>query len=265
MPELIEVKHHENIAEVALNRPETYNAFNLEMVSQLANHLMALAKDEGVKGIVISGKGKAFCAGGDLKFAVESPDGAGPAFHRLAAQFHLAIVEIRRMRKPVVAAIHGAAAGGGFSLALACDLRVMETSARLIQAYTSNGLCIDGGGTFTLPRIVGFARALEIAAFDNPISAEQALEWGMVTKVAEDGKALEEALSMLQQLAQRSVHSFGWTKKLLTDSFTTSFESQIEMERVGLCECAEHPDGQEGLNAFVEKRKPKYGKSGFAR
>ena len=258
MPEFIEVKHHENIAEVALNRPETYNAFNLEMVSQLTNHLMTLAKDEGVAGIVIAGKGKAFCAGGDLKFVVESPDSAGSAFHRLAAQFHLAIVEIRRMPKPVVAAIQGAAAGGGFSLSLACDLRVMEKSARLIQAYTSNGLCIDGGGTFTLPRIVGLARALEIAAFDNPISAEQALQWGMVTQVAEDGKAVEEALSMLRRLAQRSVHSFGWTKKLLTDSFATSFESQIEMERVGLCDCAEHPDGREGLNAFVEKRKPKY-------
>jgi 2-(1,2-epoxy-1,2-dihydrophenyl)acetyl-CoA isomerase len=195
MPDLIEVKHHENIAEVSLNRPETYNAFNVEMVSQLVNHLMTLAKDEGIRGIVIAGKGKAFCAGGDLKFVVESPDSAGPAFHRLAAQFHLAIVEIRRMQKPVVAAIHGAAAGGGFSLSLACDLRVMEASARLIQAYTSNGLCIDGGGTFTLPRIVGLARALEITAFDNPISAEQALEWGMVTKVVEDGKALEEALS----------------------------------------------------------------------
>jgi 2-(1,2-epoxy-1,2-dihydrophenyl)acetyl-CoA isomerase len=259
MPDLIEVKHHENIAEIRLNRPETYNAFNPEMVSLLADHLMALAKDEGIKGIVIAGKGKAFCAGGDLKHTVESPEGAGPAFHRLAAQFHLAITEIRRMRKAVVAAIHGVAAGGGFSLALACDFRVIEKTARLIQAYTSNGLCIDGGGTFTLPRVVGLARALEIAAFDNPISAQQALEWGMVTKVVEDGKAVEEALSMLRQLAQRSVHSFGWTKKLLTDSFTTSFESQIEMERTGLCECAEPPDGREGLNPIAEKRKPKYG------
>ncbi len=261
MTEFIEVKQHDKIVEVALNRPETYNAFNLEMVSQLANHLSVLAKDSGIKGIVIAGRGKAFCAGGDLKYAIESADGAGPAFHRLAAQFHLAIVEIRRMRKPVVAAIHGVAAGGGFSLALACDFRVMEKTARLIQAYTSNGLCIDGGGTFTLPRIVGLARALEIAAFDHPISADQAFEWGMVTKVADDGKAFGEALSMLAQLAQRSVQSFGWTKKLLTDSFTTPFESQIEMERVGLCDCAEHPDGREGLSAFVEKRKPQYGKN----
>jgi len=260
MTELIEVKQHDNLVEVALNRPETYNAFNLEMVDQLASHLTALATDNEVKGIVIAGKGKAFCAGGDLKYATESPDGAGAAFHRLAARFHLAIVEIRRMRKPVVAAIHGAAAGGGFSLALACDFRVMEKNARLVQAYTSNGLCIDGGGTFTLPRIVGLARALEIAAFDNPISADQALEWGMVTKVVEDGRALDGALDMLKQLAQRSLQSFGWTKKLLTDSYITSFESQIEMERVGLCDCAKHPDGQEGLNAFVEKRKPEFGK-----
>jgi 2-(1,2-epoxy-1,2-dihydrophenyl)acetyl-CoA isomerase len=259
MSELIQVNSHDKCVEIALNRPQTYNAFNLETLTQLTDHLIAAATDNGVKGIVIAGRGKAFCAGGDLKYALDFPDGAPAGFHRLAAQFHLAIIEIRRMRKPVVAAIHGAAAGGGFSLALACDFRVMEKSARMIQAYTSNGLCIDGGGTFTLPRVVGLARALEIAAFDEPISADQALEWGMVTKVVDDGQAVDEALVMLQQLSQRSIHSFGWTKKLLTDSFSTSFESQIEMERVGLCDCAGHSDGQEGLNAFVEKRKPMFG------
>ena len=259
MSELIEVNSHDKCVEIGLNRPETYNAFNLELLVQLTEHLTAAATDCGVNGVVIAGRGKAFCAGGDLKYAVNFPDGAPAGFHRLAAQFHLAIIEIRRMRKPVVAAIHGAAAGGGFSLALACDFRVMEKSARLIQAYTSNGLCIDGGGTFTLPRLVGLARSLEIAAFDKPISADQALDWGMVTQVVDDGQAVDEALSMLQQLSQRSIQSFGWTKKLLTDSFSTSFESQIEMERVGLCDCAGHPDGQEGLNAFVEKRKPVFG------
>jgi len=258
MTEFIEVKHHENIAEVALNRPETYNAFNLEMVSQLANHLTVLAKNDSVKGIVIAGRGKAFCAGGDLKYAVDSADGAGSAFYRLAAQFHLAIVEIRRMRKPVVAAIHGASAGGGFSLALACDFRVMEKSARLIQAYTSNGLCIDGGGTFTLPRMVGLARALEIAAFDKPISSERALQWGLVTKVAADGQAPVEALSMARELSQKSLNSFAWTKKLITDAFSTPFETQIEIERAALEACAGHADGKEGLTAFSEKRKPKF-------
>jgi 2-(1,2-epoxy-1,2-dihydrophenyl)acetyl-CoA isomerase len=259
MSEFIQLASHGTFIEIALNRPETYNAFNLETIGQLTDRLTAAATDDGVKGVVIAGRGKAFCAGGDLRYAVDFPDGAPAGFHRLAAQFHLAVTEIRRMRKPVVAAIHGAAAGGGFSLALACDFRVMEKSARMIQAYTSNGLCIDGGGTFSLPRIVGLARAMEIAAFDEPISADQALQWGLVTKVVDDGKAADEALLMLQKLSQRSGHSFGWSKKLLTDSFTTSLESQIERERMGLRDCAGHADGQEGLKAFVEKRKPVFG------
>jgi 2-(1,2-epoxy-1,2-dihydrophenyl)acetyl-CoA isomerase len=177
----------------------------------------------------------------------------------LAAQFHLAILEIRRMKKPVVAAINGVAAGGGFSLALACDFRVMDPSAVLNQAYTSAGLCIDGGGTFTLPRLVGYARALEIAAFDQPISSSRALDWGLVTNVAADGQALVEAVAMAQDLAHRSLNSFAWTKKLITDSFNTSFETQIEIERAALEACADHPDGQEGLAAFAEKRKPRFG------
>jgi 2-(1,2-epoxy-1,2-dihydrophenyl)acetyl-CoA isomerase len=163
------------------------------------------------------------------------------------------------MKKPVVAAVNGVAAGGGFSLALACDFRVMEKSAILRQAYTSNGLCIDGGGTFTLPRLVGYARALEIAAFDAPISADQALSWGLVTKVVEDGQALVEATAMAQLLSRRALNSFAWTKKLITDSFNTSFEAQLELERAALEACADHPDGREGLTAFSEKRKPNYG------
>jgi 2-(1,2-epoxy-1,2-dihydrophenyl)acetyl-CoA isomerase len=162
------------------------------------------------------------------------------------------------MRKPVVAAINGIAAGGGFSLALACDFRVMETSAILRQAYTSNGLSIDGGGTFILPRIVGFSRALEIAAFDNPISSKEALELGLVTKVVEDGRSKEEALDMLNRLTKRSIHSYGWSKKLLFESYKNAFESQLESEREGLAECANHPDGAEGLQAFIEKRKPSF-------
>jgi 2-(1,2-epoxy-1,2-dihydrophenyl)acetyl-CoA isomerase len=160
------------------------------------------------------------------------------------------------MRKPVIAAINGVAAGGGFSLALACDFRLMAKSAILRQAYTSSGLCIDGGGTFTLPRLVGLARALEIVAFDKPISSEQAMDWGLVTNVVEDGHALEEAMKMAHELAKISLHSFGWCKALLTDSFNTAFETHIERERLGLSTCAAHPDGQEGLRSFTEKRRP---------
>jgi 2-(1,2-epoxy-1,2-dihydrophenyl)acetyl-CoA isomerase len=258
MSELIEVTLERQIAQVALNRPAAYNAFNYEMVSELGDHLTALAGDENVMAVVITGRGKAFCAGGDLKWAIGNSTRPAAAFHRLAARFHLAILEIRRMHKPVIAAINGVAAGGGFSLALACDFRIMEKSAVLRQAYTSSGLCINGGGTFTLPRLVGYARALEIAAFDEPIPSEQALAWGLVTRIAEDGQSLIEATKAAQLLSQNSLNSFAWCKKLITDSFNTSFETQIERERAALEACADHPDGLEGLRAFSEKRKPNY-------
>src|SRR6185436_2630153 len=123
---------------------------------------------------------------------------AGAVLYRLAPEFHNSIERIRRMEKPIVAAINGIAAGGGFSLALACDFRVMAESAVLRQAYTASGLSIDGGGTFALPRLVGLARALEIAAFDQPISSAKAWEWGLVTKVVPDEKVVDESISMLQ-------------------------------------------------------------------
>jgi len=256
MAESVKVKRDGEIAVVLLNRPDKFNAFDIAVIECFAGRLINLAVDDTVRAIVISGEGKAFCAGGDLRLALDFDGGPAAAFHKLAACFHQAILEIRRMRKPVIAAVNGTAAGGGFSLALACDFRVMARSAVLRQAYTSSGLCINGGGTFTLPRLVGFARAMEIVAFDRPISSEQALAWGLVTKVVDDGWALEEALNMARQLANGSLHSFGWCKELLTDSFNTAFESQIERERIGLSHCAAHPDGREGLKAFAQKRKP---------
>ena len=256
MKESIRIKKDGGIVELMLNRPEAFNSFDLDMIELLSKYLMSIAMDDSVSVLVISGEGKAFCAGGDLKWALDFPNGPAAAFHELAARYHQAILEILRMRKPVVAAVNGIAAGGGFSLALARDFRVIAQSASLRQGYTSNGLCIDGGGTFTLPKLVGLSRAMEIVAFDKPISSEQTLAWGLVTKVAEDGRVLEEAWKMARELTKGSLHSFGWCKQLLIDSFHTPFESHIERERLGLSSCATHPDGREGLKAFSEKRKP---------
>ena len=244
------------ILEITFNRPEAYNALNLDVMVMLSDTLASAATDNSIKGIMITGKGKAFCAGGDLKWISQQTADASSTLHRLAPQFHIAITEIRRMGKPVVAAINGIAAGGGFSLALACDFRVMAESAILRQAYTSSGLSIDGGGTFTLPRLVGLARALEIAAFDQPISSAQALAWGLVTKVVPDDEVSDESMSILQGLANSSLNSFAWSKRLLTDSFNNTLETQLELERQGISDSARHPDGQEGIKAFVEKRKP---------
>ncbi|MCA1962178.1 MAG: enoyl-CoA hydratase/isomerase family protein [Desulfomonile sp.] len=245
-------------ATVVINRPQAYNAFDLDTIDMVAEHLVNLAADDTVKAVVITGEGKAFCAGGDLRWASSWPHGPASAFHNLAARYHQAVLEIRRMPKPVLAAINGIAAGGGFSLALACDFRIMEKSAVMRQAYTSNGLSIDGGGTFTLPRLVGLARALEICAFDKPITADQALKWGLVTKVVPDGRSLEDAILMATELTERSLNSFRCTKQLLTDSFGNSFEEHLELERAALRACAAHADGQEGMQAFLEKRKPEF-------
>jgi len=258
MSNTVHLEEKNGIAVVYLNRPEAYNAFDLSMVQKLAETLIDLALDLAIAGIVISGKGKAFCAGGDLRWVSGHRDNLSRAFHQLAARFHQAILEIRRMPKPVVAAVNGLAAGGGFSMALSCDFRVMAKSAILKQGYTSNGLSIDGGGTFMLPRLVGTARALEIAAFDRPIDAEKALTWGLITELADDGQTVETAFELISQLKKRSLDSFAASKKLITDSLNTSFETHLENERNLLSFVASQPNAVEGLTAFLEKRPPVY-------
>jgi 2-(1,2-epoxy-1,2-dihydrophenyl)acetyl-CoA isomerase len=256
MTDKLEVTRDGPVAVFMMNRPEVYNAVDLETAEAILNQVISTAADSSVRAVVVSGRGKAFCSGGDLKWVLAYPQGPGPAFHQLLARANPTVTEIRRMRKPVIAAVNGPAAGVGFTFALACDFRVMARTAFFQQAYTSAGLCIDGGGSYTLPRIVGMARALEILAFDRPIPAEQALSWGLVTEVVDEDKVLDRAVEMAHDLAQRSMHSFGWSKQLLTDSFHTTFETQVERERAGIRSCAEHADGQEGISAFSEKRKP---------
>lgn len=251
-------QEHENILEITLNRPDAYNALNLDMIEMLAETLSSAATNRAIKCVLLTGNGKAFCAGGDLKWISRQAEEAGSVLYRLAPQFHLSIVEIRRMEKPVVAAINGIAAGGGFSLALACDFRVMGESAGLRQAYTSSGLSMDGGGSFALPRLVGLARAMEIMAFDQLIPSDQALEWGLVTKVVPDEEVVSAGRAMLTDLTKTALHSFAWSKKLMTQSFNNTLETQLELERRGISDCAAHPNGREGIRAFVEKRKPSF-------
>lgn len=258
MNDPILTQQHGNILEITLNRPDVYNALNLDMMKMLGETLSSAAVDNSIKGVLLTGKGKAFCSGGDLKWISQQTDNPRSVLYRFAPQFHLSITEIRRMEKPVLAAINGIAAGGGFSLALACDFRVMGQSTILRQAYTSSGLSIDGGGSFALPRLVGLARAMEIMAFDKPISSAQALEWGLVTKVVPDNEVLPEALAMLNHLTKTALHSFAWSKKLMADSLNNTLETQLELERQGISDCAAHPNGLEGIKAFIEKRKPSF-------
>lgn len=258
MNEPVLTQQHGTILQITLNRPDAYNALNFEMMKLLGETLSQAAADKGIQGVLLTGSGKAFCSGGDLKSISQQTGDAASVLYRLAPQFHLSITEIHRMAKPVVAAINGIAAGGGFSLALACDFRVMAQSTLLRQAYTSSGLSMDGGGTFALPRLVGLARAMEIMAFDQPISSTQALQWGLVTKVVADDQVITESLAMLNTLTRGALHSFAWSKRLMTDSLNNTLETQLELERQGISDCAAHPNGQEGIKAFIEKRKPSF-------
>ncbi len=256
MADTIQLEEKNGVAMVYLNRPEAYNAFDLDMVQRLSEVLVDVALDRNIAGVVISGRGKAFCAGGDLQWVNVHRENLSKAFHQLAARFHQAILEIRRMPKPEVAAVNGLAAGGGFSTALSCDFRVMATSAILKQGYTSNGLSIDGGGSFILPRLVGAAKALEILAFDKAIDGEKASQWGLVTEMADDGQAVQKAFDLILKLKKRSLDAFAASKKLVTDSFDTSFETHLENERDLLSFVAGRPNGAEGVTAFLEKRPP---------
>lgn len=248
----------EHIALITLNRPDRFNAFDEPFIRLLAERLSKVSRDAHMKGVVLTGAGKAFCAGGDLKALSEAGRPYEETFYNLAAIFHQAIVEIRHMPKPVIAAVNGLSAGGGFSLALSCDFRVMASSAIMRQAYTTNGLSIDGGGTYSLPRIVGIAKAMEIAAFDRPITAEQALAWGLATEVCQDGRVTEKAIALTKRIAHGALSSFAAAKKLIYASHHTSLEAQLEQEREYLAACAAHPNGQEGITAFKEKRNPLY-------
>ena len=255
MADSVIVERRGGVTAITLNRPECLNALDLELVTGLKRELQRAAGDRDVTGVVIAGTGKAFCAGGDLVWASQYPAGVPQALHVLAGEFHQAILEVREMNKPVIAAIGGVAAGGGFSLALACDFRVLHRAATLRQAYTSAGLSMDGGSSYTLPRLIGEARALEVAAFDAPIPADRALAIGLATEVT-DGDVVAAATTMAETLSQRALASFSATKRLFAASFHSPLEAQLSRERQAIVACAAGAEGREGVTAFLEKRRP---------
>ncbi len=258
MPDAAYIERDGGIATVILNRPERLNALDLNMATLLVRHLQGLAHDDAISSIIITGSGRAFCAGGDLGWAAAYPGGPASGFHVLASHLHQAVLEIHRTGKPVIAAVNGIAAGAGFSLALACDFRVLDEAATFRQSYTSAGLSIDGGGTFMLPRLAGLARALEIAAFDEPIDSAHAASAGLATRIATAGGAVDDACALAHELQGRSMASFAASKRLLRRSTETPLEVQLEHERAGIVACARTAEGAEGISAFTGKRTPDF-------
>lgn len=250
---------HGDIAVVRLNRPSKFNALNRDLLESLHETMADLAVDDSVRAVVLTGQGRAFCAGGDLKAVDEiAPGEPGRPLYRLAGRFHEAVKEIRTMPKAVLGAINGPAAGGGFSLALACDLRVMSEDAYMMLAYVSNGLSVDGGGSFALPRLVGLSNAMELALLDEKVSATRALELGLTNRVVDADAFDDEVMAMAERLAALPTGSVGRTKRLFNMSFDNALEKQLEEERRHISEAGNSAEGREGIDAFLEKRKPDY-------
>jgi 2-(1,2-epoxy-1,2-dihydrophenyl)acetyl-CoA isomerase len=250
----------DDVAHIILNRPEAMNALNLEMAKELLDAAMRCDETRGVRAVVVAGAGKTFCAGGDVKqFVTEAESEQLPTYVRaITTYLHAAISSLARMNAPVIAAVEGSAAGGGMSVALACDLVIAAESARFTAAYTRIGLCPDGSMTYTLSRLVGLQRALELTLTNRTLTATEARDWGIVTAVAPDGEALLRADELARQFAQGPTLAYGATKRLIHAGWTESLETQMMAESQAIAAMSGTADAKEGLAAFTAKRAPDF-------
>ena len=254
---LIEVKIENNVAWISLNRPEVFNSFNREMALQLQNTLDDCAANSNVRALVITGNGKAFCAGQDLK-EVTDPE-LNPGFRKILEEHYNPIIQkIRTIEKPIIAAVNGVAAGAGANIALACDIVTATNSASFIQAFSKIGLIPDSGGTFFLPRLVGFQRATALMMTGDKVMATEAQQMGMIYKVFADETFMTDVLAFANTLANMPTKAMGLTKRLLNESLFNTHDKQLAREGIIQVDAASTADYAEGVNAFLEKRKPEF-------
>jgi len=247
----------DGVAVLRLNRPEAFNAANIGLFEDIIKAMEVCAVDEEIKVIIITGKGKAFCAGGDLAMFNSFPD-PGEGIRQLTRRFHFVISGIRRIPKPVIAMINGAAAGGGFSLAVACDLRICASSAKFRQAYTSFGLVPDGAWSLLVSSLIGFGKASELAYLDPVIGAKEALAMGLVNKVVEDSELERTTREIALKLARGATLSYAMVKENLNEAQLGLLERMLEVERKTIIRAGKTKDGKEGIEAFIAKRQPDY-------
>lgn len=243
------------VATITLNRPHVFNSFNKEMAFAMQDALDSCASNNAVRAILITGNGKAFCAGQDIQ-EITNPD-LNPGFKAILDDHYNPIVlKIRNLEKPVVAAVNGIAAGAGANIALCCDVVIATHSAAFIQAFSKIGLIPDSAGTFFLPRLIGFGKASAAMMLADKITAQQADAMGMIYKAVPDANFLETALTTAQTLAALPTIALANTKKALNQSFYNTVEQQLALESKLQIESAGTADYQEGVAAFIEKRQP---------
>ena len=242
------------IATITLNRPSVFNSFNQEMIKSLQHHLDVAAQDVSVRAVVLTGTGKAFCAGQDLGEVLEEKE---IDFNKIVQEnYNPLVLKIRNMDKPVVAAVNGVAAGAGANLALACDIVVAKESTNFIQAFSKIGLIPDCGGTYFLPRLIGLQKATALMMLADKVSAAQAKEIGMIYAFFADDIFDTEVAKIADKLANLPTKGLAYTKKLLNQTFNNSIEEQLIQEGLFQAKSGNTSDYQEGVDAFIEKRNP---------
>jgi 2-(1,2-epoxy-1,2-dihydrophenyl)acetyl-CoA isomerase len=245
-----------NVLVVTLNRPEKLNCFNREMALKLISVLDKAENNNNIRAIVITGMGKAFCAGQDLSEAI---DPNGPGIKKIVGEhYNPIILKIRSIEKPIIAVINGVAAGAGANIALACDIIYASKSASFIQAFSKIGLIPDSGGTYTLPRLVGFNLANALMITGDKLSADDAKNFGIVYKVFDDENLMELSIASAIKIAAMPTKAIGLTKRLLNKTYSNSLEQQLLLEKNLQIEAANTLDYKEGVNAFLEKRNPNF-------
>jgi 2-(1,2-epoxy-1,2-dihydrophenyl)acetyl-CoA isomerase len=248
----------DNVANLTLNRPDAANSINENMGKDLMHAALRCDEDPEIRAVLISGAGKIFSGGGDLKDFISKGDQLPYHIKEITTYLHAAISRLTRMDAPVVAAVHGAVAGAGMSIAIACDIVVATETTRFMVAYTRAGLVPDGSSTYFLPRIVGLKRALELTLTNRMFSAQEALQWGLITRVVPDNELLAQARAIAVQLAAGPTRAYGKSKRLLHSGWMETLETQMENESQAIANSARTLDAREGITAFLEKRPPKY-------
>ncbi len=254
----IQFEKKDNIAKITLNRPDSANALNIDLARDLMQASLECDEDSDIRAVVLTGNGRMFCAGGDLKSFAAQGDKLPAHMKEVTTYLHGAVSRFARMDAPLIGAVNGTAAGAGMSIACSCDIVFAGESAKFTMAYTRAGLTPDGSSTYFLPRIVGMKRALELAITNRLLSAKEAEEWGIVNRVVPDADLLTEAEKLATELAAGATGAFGGAKRLLHSGWTETLETQMENETQSIAARPKTDDGKEGIAAFLEKRAPHF-------
>lgn len=254
--EKITLEVDEGVALLTFNRPDHAHAMDKQMMYELMHAAILCDEDPSIRAVVATGSGRFFSAGGDLAAFGEAGDHAGALLKEMTTYFHSAVSRFGRMDPPIIAAVNGMAAGAGMSFVAACDMAIAGESARFTSAYTAASLTPDGSSTYFVPRLIGLRRAMELMLTNRRLTAEEALDWGLVNQVVPDDQLMDAAMELARSFATGATLAYGAVKRMLHESFAGTLETQMELEARTIAGMSHTRDGREGIDAFLDKRTP---------